>query len=287
MRGVLVLLAAAVNGQAPQSVSDVCVYNDGAFALKWHLKDADTGKTSSESPYYDVGEVRCMKATALGSISTGASIVPVVRALLGKEVTASDTVIYDSGNVSQVTYTCRGTTLDYSCKPGPAPTPAKNVTSNIGDFILGFAEGLGKDIGFAACIQDVNQTYQNIRVIVDFFEHGFNHKAPASIAKAFELIGGMIKDFGNAITVCVKDAAELAAKIKNLAAILSGNVGDIIKIIVQDVVHIYHERRELTDDCKAVVSDWHAGDFKGSGKAVGDIVGVILGGLEQSGMLVV
>merc|ERR1740121_2771974 len=133
-----------------------------------------------------------MKAVSLGRISTGASIVPVVQALLGKEVTASDTVIYDSGNVSQVTYTCRGTTLDYSCKPGPAPLPAKNVTVDVGEFILGFAEGLGKDIGFADCIDNMNQTYEDIRVMVDFFEHGFKHKAPASIAKAFELIGDMI-----------------------------------------------------------------------------------------------
>lgn len=287
MRSILVLLAALANGQAPQTVSDVCVFNGGAFALKWHLKDADTGKTSSESSYYDVGEVKCMKATSLGNISTGASIVPVVQALIGKEVTVSDAVIYDSGNVSQVTYVCRGTTLDYSCKPGPAPLPAKNVTVDIGEFILGFAEGLGRDIGFADCIQDVNQTYQDIRGMLDFFEHGFNHKAPASIAKAFELLGHMIKDFGSAITVCVKDATELAAKIENLAAELSGNVGGIIKVIVQDVVHIYHEREELTDDCKAVASDWHAGDFKGSGNAVGKIVGVMLGGLQQLGMLVV
>jgi len=275
------VLAIAANGQAPQTVSDVCVFNDAAFVLKWHLKDSDNGKTSSETKDYAVGQVRCIAASSLGNISTGSSLVPVVHADLGKDVTPSETVIYEAGNVSQVTYVCRGTTFDFSCKPGPPPLPAKNVTEDIGKFIVGFVEGLGKDIGFADCLQDVNQTYEDIKAIVDFFENGINHKTPTAIEKAFELIGTMLKDFGTAITVCVKDAAAFAAKMKDLAAALSGNVKEIIKVIVQDVVHIYHQRQELTSDCKAVTSDWHAGDFMGSGKAVGDIVGIILGGLDQ------
>merc|ERR1719229_848787 len=93
------------------------------------------------------------------------------------------------------------------------------------------------------------------------------------------MIGGMLKDFGSAIGVCVKDAEAFAAKVKDLAAALSGNVAAIIKIIVEEGVHIYHDRKELTDDCKATVADWRAGDFQGSGHAVGDIVGTLLDGL--------
>ena len=59
----------------------------------------------------------------------------------------------------------------------------------------------------------------------------------------------------------------------------SGNVLDVIKVIAEDAVHVWKERTEITTDCKAVSTDWQGQDFKGSGKAVGDIVGIILQGL--------
>jgi len=46
----------------------------------------------------------------------------------------------------------------------------------------------------------------------------------------------MLKDFGSAITECVKDAKDFAAKIKAVAAALSGNVWDILKVVVNDAV---------------------------------------------------
>lgn len=222
-----------------------------------------------------------MSATAITNVSAGSTLTPVVRADGGDEVTPSDTVVYDSANVSQVTYVCKGTTLDFSCKPGPPPLPAKNVTVDIGKFILGFSEGLGQDLNFSDCIQDVNKSYEDIRAIVDFFEAGINHKTPTAIAKAFELVGDMLKDFSAAIQICAKDVTKLVAQIKGLASALSGNVYDIIKIIVKDAVHIYHERAELTDDCKTTTCDWAAGDYTGAGKAVGDIVGIIINGLDK------
>jgi len=287
---VSMLLTGVAHAQAAQTASDVCVFNEAAFVLTWHLKDLDSNTISAETTHYPVGQVHCMSAASLASISNGHAIVPVVHAILGKHVTPSETVIYDGINVSQVTYVCRGTTLDFSCKPGTPPLPAKNVTEDIGKFIIGFREGLGKDIGFADCLQDIKSTYQKIKAIVDFFESGVNHKTPANIAKAFSLIGDMLKEFSTAITVCAKDAVAFAAKLKDLASALGGNVWSIIKTIVKDgVMNIYHERHDLTHDCKATVADWHAGDFVGAGKAVGDIVRIILGGIirEQPELMVV
>lgn len=125
----------------------------------------------------------------------------------------------------------------------------------------------------------MDAAYRSIKAVVDFFESGFNAKSLPAIAKAFELIGEMLKSFAEAITECVKDAKAFAAKMKEVAAALSGNIWDILKVIVTDAVHIWHERTEITADCKAVTTDWHGRDFKGSGKAVGDIVGIILSGL--------
>eukprot|EP00662_Eupelagonemidae_sp_cell21_P021721 gene21721-37839_t len=77
----------------------------------------------------------------------------------------------------------------------------------------------------------------------------------------------------------------------DVAAVLSGDVWSkdasdttIIKVVVEDAVHIFRERKELTADCKACSADWRAGDYtpppcKGSGAAVGSIVGIVVDGL--------
>jgi len=263
------------------TANSVCVYNDAAFVLHWKLSDADTGATSSATKSYPVWQSKCLDTTSLqgGNISAGASLVPVISAVWGKTVTPAETVLYDPVNATQITYICKGTTLDFSCARGSPPPTAATVAKEVGEFLLGFTDGLGTEVGFAECIADVNQTARDIRAVVDFFESGFNRKSIPAIVKAFELIGGMLKDFGNAITACVKDAGAFAAKIKDVAAALSGNVLDVIKVIAEDAVHVWKERTEITTDCKAVSTDWQGQDFKGAGKAVGDIVGIIIEGL--------
>jgi hypothetical protein len=82
-----------------------------------------------------------------------------------------------------------------------------------------------------------------------------------------------------AVMACVKDAKDFVAKIKDVAAALSGNVWSIIKVVIDEAVHIFHERKELTADCKTCASSWRGGDYKGSGNAVGEIVGIIIAGL--------
>lgn len=115
--------------------------------------------------------------------------------------------------------------------------------------------------------------------IAQKLEEGFKLKEVASIVQAFNLMGGMMNDFSAAITVCVQESKDLVAKVNDLAAALQGDVMSILKIVVDDAVHIYRERTELSADAKAVTADWRAGDYQGSGKAVGDIVGIILDGL--------
>jgi len=264
---------------ALQTASSVCVYNDAAFVLSWKLEDVETQELSSPSKSYPVWQSKCLDTTALKNVSIGASLRPVVSAVWGKTITVDAPVLYDPVNATAITYVCKGTTLDFGCVAGPPPPTAGNVTAEVGQFLLGFTEGLGTEVGFAPCIKDMAAVYRSIKAVVDFFESGFNTKSLPAIAKAFELIGEMLKSFVVAITECVKDAKAFAAKMKEVAAALSGNVWDILKVIVTDAVHIWHERTEITADCKAVTTDWHGRDFKGSGKAVGDIVGIIVNGL--------
>ena len=279
LMNILLLLTSHVTC-AVRTAQTVCVYNDAAFVLHWHLHDVDHNTNSIETDSYPVWQVKCMSALKAGNnVATGTSLTPTVKAVWGKSITPTEKVLYDEVNATHITYVCHGTTLNYNCiQESPPPTFA-DVAKDVGEFIIGFTEGLGDEIGFTKCIADVNRTYDDIVTVVDFFESGINHKTLPAIVKAFELIGGILKDFGAAIVECVRDGDIIGNKIIKLAGILSGNVLSIIKIIIEDMVHIFHERKEITDECKSTVTHWRAGDYKGSGTAVGDIVGIILGGM--------
>ena len=125
----------------------------------------------------------------------------------------------------------------------------------------------------------INRARFQITTIVDFFENGINGRVVHAIVKAFELLGGMLKDLGQAIAACVKDAQAFAAKMKSVGKALSGDAMAIIKVVIDELVHIFHERAEITADCKTTVTSWRGGDYLSSGKAVGDIVGIIMNGL--------
>lgn len=271
-----------------QRVSHICVYNDAAFVLKWKLHSNADGADSSDSHAYSLGQVECMGVASSGlKASAGSTFVPKVKAILGREVTASPSVAFDPAIAASVTYVCRGTTLRFSCKVGPPPPTAENVTKDVGDFLLGFVEGLGMEIGFGDCLKDLNVTFQQGKAVVQFFETGFNRVTIQAVVKALELLGQMLEDFSAAIASCVKDSAAFAAKMKSLAAALSGNPLNVVKVLADEAVHVWHDRKEISNDCKAVVADWHAGDYKGSGKAVGDITGELLNGLHADTLVVV
>jgi hypothetical protein len=255
----------------------ICVYNDGAFDLYWHLHDVDHNTDSAWKSAYPIWQIKCMSALSAGTqVVDGTSLIPQIHAVWGNSFTPYENVLYDAVNTTHITYVCRGTTLKYDCILAPPPPTAADVAKDTGEFLLGFTEQLGIRFGFEKCMKDINSTYSDVITIIDFFESGINHKTLSAIEKAFELIGTMIKDLGEAIIVCETDGVILGSKMIELAKLLSGNVLHIIKIIIEDMVHIFYDRKEITDDCKNTVTHWRAGDFEGSGSAVGDIVGIIM-----------
>jgi len=255
----------------------VCVYNAAAFVLKWKLHLVDPATSTSWDSAYPVGQVHCRSMSAsFQSVAAGSALVPVVQAVWGKEVTPSQRVLYDPINATQVTYVCRGTTLDFDCKQESPPPTAADVAKDVAEFMLGFADGLGAQIGFSECLKDLNATYGVIKEAVDFFKAGIDHKTLPAILRAFEFIGKVLEDVGSAISACVQGAVALAARIQQAAKALSGDVLAILKIVIRDAVHIYQDKKEITDDCKTAAAAWSAHDYKSAGIAIGDITAVVL-----------
>merc|ERR1711879_830930 len=142
------------------------------------------------------------------------------------------------------------------------------------------------ELNFAKCIQDINVTYNNTKAAIKLFEKGFNHITPDFIADAFKVTAEVLKDFAAAIGDCYSEAANLEAQVASLVSTLSTGPLGIIKVTVDEGIHVWHDRKDISQDCKALVSDWRAADYLGSGKALGMITGELLSGLRYDTVVV-
>lgn len=261
---------------SPQVASDICVYNAGNFLLKWKLVNVDTGDDQEWTSNYVHGEVNCL--TAADATWMGARLQLVVQAEFGKTFNTTEPVVYDPSEVAPVYYVCQGVALNFSCKAEPAPLPEADAVNDVSDFSLGFVKGLSLEIvkGFVECFENIRKTYQDILSAVDLFEHGINGKTVDKVKKAFGIVGKLILDIATAIGQCLVGYKELTDVMFNLGSKLVGGVMAPISVVVGPVVHITLHAKEITAECITTVSDWRAGDFMGSGLAVGKIVGMLL-----------
>jgi hypothetical protein len=263
-----------------QSASSVCVHNSAAVVLRWRLRDVKTGRELKQNSAYPVGEVRCLHADAL-NVSAGSKLLPIVDAVWGMEATATEPVLYDVATVSQITYVCHGVAFDISCKPETRPPLVFNATEDVGKFIGGFAAGLLLELsGFGPCLTNIEKTSKSISSVATFFEKGYNSKNKTHIVSAFEIVGNLLYDFGNAIVTCFTGYGNVVEMLKDLAAWLAGGVLKVIEVVVKTTLHIFHRAVDITSDVKAIASDWKAGDYFSSGKALGNIVGILVESLK-------
>lgn len=262
---------------SPPVASDICVYNAGKFLLKWKLVNVDTGDDQEWTSNYVHGEVNCL--TAVDATWMGARLQLVVQADFGKTFNTTEPVVYDPSEVAPMYYVCQGVALNFSCSDAePAPLPEADAVNDVSDFSLGFVKGLSLEIvkGFAECFENIRKTYQDILSAVDLFEHGINGKTVDKVKKAFGIVGKLILDIATAIGQCLVGYKEVTDLMFNLGSKLVGGVMGPISVVVGPVVHITLHAKEITAECITTVSDWRAGDFMGSGLAVGKIVGMLL-----------
>jgi hypothetical protein len=96
--------------------SRVCVKNKAGFVMKWHFKDKYTKELSDDTEHYPIDQTVCMNIDdALPNVKEGEMIQTIVEANAGDTNHVDHLVVYTGKEVKTVNYTCRGTTLNYSC----------------------------------------------------------------------------------------------------------------------------------------------------------------------------
>jgi len=107
-------LASAASAAGAVQASKVCVSNMGGYDLNWWMEDLLTGNESNNSGNYPIDKMRCADIEIEG-LQEGDFLEVMVHAVLGVTKAANTAVIYRSDPPTTVTYSCNGTTLNFSC----------------------------------------------------------------------------------------------------------------------------------------------------------------------------
>ena len=111
------LTIAAVQAGAAIPASKICVTNSAGFVLDWYLHDLVTGEASSATDRYPIDQTQCKSITDMIKDVSEHDLVEVyVKAILGTTNSVDSAIIYQSSPAETVTFTCTGTTLNFSCK---------------------------------------------------------------------------------------------------------------------------------------------------------------------------
>ena len=110
--------ATCASAGAAVHASRVCVANMGGYDLNWWIDDLITGDESNNSGSYPIDQMRCNDIANYGlyGLAEGDFLNVMVHAVLGVTKSADTAVIFQSEPAFTVTFTCRGTTLNFECK---------------------------------------------------------------------------------------------------------------------------------------------------------------------------
>ena len=110
------LFVGAAQAGAATNASKVCISNSAGFVMDYYFDEITSGQKSHQSDTYPIDQTKCLDiADSLPGIKEGSIVLTYVEAHGGETKSVDSAVIYQSDPAITVTYTCRGTTLNYHC----------------------------------------------------------------------------------------------------------------------------------------------------------------------------
>ena len=110
------LLMTTVASSPAIPANEVCISNMAGFVMNWDMTDLVNGEKSANSGNYDIDQTKCMKLEDIAHITEHDLVMPHVHADGGLTHEVSSALIFVKSRTGSVTFSCTGTTLDYSCK---------------------------------------------------------------------------------------------------------------------------------------------------------------------------
>eukprot|EP01112_Ceratiomyxa_fruticulosa_P014237 TRINITY_DN4060_c0_g1_i2.p1 TRINITY_DN4060_c0_g1~~TRINITY_DN4060_c0_g1_i2.p1 ORF type:complete len:182 (+),score=43.15 TRINITY_DN4060_c0_g1_i2:184-729(+) len=146
----------------------------------------------------------------------------------------------------------------------------------IEQFMVGFL--IGVEIEFAGnlteCIADAGVTLDDFDTGFQDIDQGFKSWSVSDIEQGLIAFGAGVQEVSIVLEVC--NVTGIVDDIKAIAEELQSGTSGLVKVIIKEGINIFHNEKNLSKDFKTAVSAWKAGDYKSSGQATGNIIGILL-----------
>eukprot|EP00761_Pharyngomonas_kirbyi_P011319 gb/GECH01011344.1/.p1 GENE.gb/GECH01011344.1/~~gb/GECH01011344.1/.p1 ORF type:complete len:183 (+),score=45.11 gb/GECH01011344.1/:1-549(+) len=141
----------------------------------------------------------------------------------------------------------------------------------MGGFILGFAKIHG-DV--SNCVVDSTEMVANFDSAMKEMEQGFKDRSISEMEDGVKKLGTSVHELLSALSDCgfkyiTEDVIEIAMKIAE-------DPKNIIEIVLKEGIHIFHERKNLSDDFREMIKDWRSDKYFPSGFRTGEIFGILV-----------
>ena len=98
--------------------------------------------------------------------------------------------------------------------------------------------------------------------------------SPKLIETGLKEFGAGVQEVAIALKAC--NVNEIVARIEEIAKELQSGPGGIVKVIVHEIVNIFHNGRDIASEFKKAISFWKLQKWELCGVQVGKIVGILL-----------
>ncbi|KAL0488186.1 hypothetical protein AKO1_015391 [Acrasis kona] len=140
-------------------------------------------------------------------------------------------------------------------------------------FIEGFALGVEAEIAdVSVCVKEVTATLDDFSTAYAKLKLGFHTLSPSLVREGITHLGAGIESVTKDLKDCgvdrlVKDILALTAEIKQ---------GGILKVLIKEVISIFHHRKDVTTEIKTFIKAYGDKDYKVAGVQVGKLVAGLL-----------
>jgi len=141
------------------------------------------------------------------------------------------------------------------------------------NFLKGVAVGLDVIMGDpAACVRDISNMTSDFNDAVQLIAHGIKTLNVKAVMQGLFAFADGVEKLADAFKACgLEKTADSIIKI--VTEIKSGQIQTFIK---DEIMHIWSHGRELIQIFKEMVADWKAKDYYGAGRAVGEVLGILI-----------
>lgn len=142
-------------------------------------------------------------------------------------------------------------------------------------FLEGFAIGFEIEIGnVTECIHDA----MNIATLSDQFylleKEGFNDRSMKELYAGFKVLPQLAQEIALGLQQC--GLISFAQRITNVVKEFESGPEGVIKIIIGEVISIFHNHNEITGDIRSGIAAYKSGDYTSAGVSFGEVVEILL-----------